>query len=112
MKCESCQEGLEDYLDGELGDRESGEIATHLATCASCAAESVAFSAEQELFSRYDRELNIPPSLWEQIAERASTPAITPVSQNGFGARLFALFRVPSLVFSFAAAVVLVVFCS
>jgi len=110
MKCESCQEVLEEYLDGELGERESREIAAHLATCASCAGESAAFSAEQELFSRYDRELTIPPSMWEQVAEGVLTPAITSVSQNGFGARLIALFRDPSLGFSFAAAAVLVVF--
>jgi putative zinc finger protein len=110
MKCESCQEALEEYLDGELGDREAREIAGHLAACSSCAAESAAFAAEQALFSRYDRDLAIPSSVWEQIAERTATPAIRPASENGFGARLVALFRVPSFAFSFAAAALLVVF--
>ena len=110
MKCESCQEALEEYLDGELGDREAREIAAHLAACSSCAGESATFAAEQELFSRYDRDLAIPSSLWDQIADRTATQAIRPVSENGFAARLVALFRVPSFAFSFAAAAVLVVF--
>ena len=110
MKCESCQEALEEYLDGELGDHEAREIAAHLAACSSCAAESANFASEQELFSRYDRDLAIPSSLWEQIAERTARPAMHPVSENGFGARLVALFRVPSFAFSFSAAAVLIVF--
>ena len=110
MKCESCQEALEEYLDGELGDREAREIAAHLAACSSCAAETATFAAEQELFSRYDRDLAIPSSLWEQVAQRTATPAMPPVSENGFGARLVALFRVPSFAFSFAAVALLVVF--
>ena len=110
MKCESCQEALEEYLDGELGDREAREIAAHLAACSSCAAESANFAAEQDLFSRYDRDLAIPSSVWEQIAERTATPVMRPVTENGFGARLVALFRVPSFAFSFSAAGVLIVF--
>ena len=110
MKCESCQEALEEYLDGELGDREAREIAAHLNECSSCAAESATFAAEQELFSRYDRDLAIPSSVWEQIAERTAAPAMRPVSENGFGARLVALFGVPSFGFSFAVAALLVVF--
>lgn len=110
MKCESCQAALEEYLDGELGDREAREIAAHLAACSSCAAESATFAAEQELFSRYDRDFAIPSSVWEQIAERTATPAMRPVSENGFGARLVALFRVPSFAFSFVAAALLLVF--
>jgi len=110
MKCESCQESLEEYLDGELGDREAREIAVHLAACSSCAAEYATFAAEQDLFSRYDRDLAIPSSVWEQIAERTATPAMHPVSESGFGARLVALFRLPSFAFSFSAAAVLIVF--
>jgi hypothetical protein len=110
MKCESCQAALEEYLDGELGHREARGIAAHLAACSSCAAESANFAADQELFSRYDRELAIPSSVWEQIAERTAPPAMRPVSENGFGARLVALFRVPSFAFSFVAAALLLVF--
>ena len=110
MKCESCQQSLEEYLDGELSEREASAIAAHVARCASCAAKCATFSGEQELFSRYDRDLAIPPLMWEHIAERTAAPVVSPVSENGFGARLVALSRVPSFAFSFAAATVLVVF--
>jgi hypothetical protein len=109
MKCESCLELLEEYLDGELADRESREIAMHLATCSACASATTSLSSELELFSRYDRELEVPASCWEQIAERTSSPVIVPVSNNGFGARLASLFRVPAIGFSLATAAVLLV---
>src|SRR6476619_3768016 len=44
MKCEDFSKLLEDYLDGELE------------------------TAEQELFARYDRELEVPPFLWTRVA--------------------------------------------
>ena len=110
MKCESCQQSLEEYLDGELSERDASAIAAHVARCTSCAAKGATFTGEQELFSRYDRDLAIPPLMWEHIAERTATPVVSSVSENGFGARLVALSRVPSFAFSFAAATVLVVF--
>jgi len=110
MKCEVSQERLEEYLDGELNERDSREIASHLATCSSCADATATLTAEQDLFSGYDRELAIPPSIWDQIAERTAAPVVTPVSNNGFGAGFAALFRIQSLGFSFAAAAVLAMF--
>jgi hypothetical protein len=109
MKCESCLELLEEYVDGELAVREAREIATHLTTCSSCASEMAALSAEQEMFFRYDREVEVTPSLWEQIAERTALPAVVPVSKNGFGARFASLFKVPSFGFSLATAIALIV---
>ncbi len=44
MKCEDLSKLLEDYLDGELE------------------------TAEEELFARYDRELEVPPFLWTRVA--------------------------------------------
>jgi len=44
MKCEDFSKLLEDYLDGEVE------------------------TAEQELFARYDRELEVPPFLWTRVA--------------------------------------------
>jgi hypothetical protein len=44
MKSEDLSKLLEDYLDGELE------------------------TAEQELFARYDRELEVPPFLWTRVA--------------------------------------------
>ena len=69
MKCEVCQELLEEYLDGELATVEQEEIGAHLITCADCSACFTTLTAEQELFSRYDRELEVPPFLWTRIAQ-------------------------------------------
>jgi len=110
MKCEASLEFLEEYFDGELPKREADEVAAHLMTCASCSAEGAALTAEQEMFSRYDRELEVPPSMWVQIAESAAAPIPTkPVSNNGFAALVAGLFRVPALGFSMAGVAVLIV---
>ena len=69
MKCEACQGLLEEYLDGELAAVEQEEISAHLITCADCSACFASLTAEQELFSRYDRELEVPPFLWTRIAQ-------------------------------------------
>jgi hypothetical protein len=55
MKCEENLELLEDYLDGDL-------------------------SAEEELFARYDREIEVSPAVWAGIEER-----IVPVAQSSYG---------------------------
>lgn len=109
MKCEVCLELLEEYLDGELDERESGEVAAHLITCPSCSAESAKLVAEQEMFARYDRELEMPASLWGKIAERTVAPVIVPVAGNGFASRFTSLFKVPAFGFSLATAVLIAV---
>jgi hypothetical protein len=55
MKCEENLKLLEEYLDGDL-------------------------SAEEELFARYDREIEISPAVWNGIQER-----IVPVKQTSYG---------------------------
>ena len=89
MKCEVCSELLEEYLDGELapGDRE--RVGVHLIECADCSATFEELSAEQELFARYDREIEVPPFLWTRIAEHALSESNAP-RRNWF-ASLFVL---------------------
>ncbi len=55
MKCEENLELLEEYLDGDL-------------------------SAEEELFARYDREIEVSPAVWAGIEER-----IVPVAETSYG---------------------------
>ena len=69
MKCEVFQELLEEYLDGELAVAEQEQINAHLITCADCSAAFSTLTAEQELFGRYDRQLEVPPFLWTRIAQ-------------------------------------------
>ena len=109
MKCEACLELLEEYLDQELAEREASAVAEHLITCRSCSAESSTLAAEQEMFSHYDRELELPPTLWQQVAEATVSPVVTPVSGNGFIARVSSLLRVPAFSVSVATALALVI---
>lgn len=68
MKCEVCLELLEEYLDGELAATDQAHVGDHLIECADCAASFATLTAEQQLFARYDRELEVPPFLWTRVA--------------------------------------------
>lgn len=68
MKCEVCSELLEEYLDGELAPHDREQVETHLFACIECSESFAALTAEQELFARYDREIEVPPFLWTRIA--------------------------------------------
>ena len=69
MKCEVCVERLEEYLDGELSAEEQEQISAHLITCADCSATFGELTAEQEMFARYERDVEVPPFLWTRIAQ-------------------------------------------
>ena len=71
MKCEVCLELLEEYLDGEVPADDQEQISAHLITCADCSATFGTLTAEQQLFARYDREIEVPPFLWTRIAEHS-----------------------------------------
>ena len=68
MKCEICLEHLEEYLDGELAAAEEAEVSEHLITCGECSTVFGTLTAEQELFARYDRAIEVPPFLWTRVA--------------------------------------------
>lgn len=79
MKCEENLGLLEEYLDGELSAEDQERVSEHLITCTSCAAEFAALTAEQEMFARYDREIEVSPSLWNEIEE-----SIVPVVERSY----------------------------
>ena len=68
MKCEVCSELLEEYLDGELAPQDREQVNAHLIACVECSESFAVLTAEQELFARYDREIEVPPFLWTRIA--------------------------------------------
>jgi hypothetical protein len=82
MKCEVCLPLLEEYLDGELAAEDREQIAAHLITCSECSESFAALTAEQELFARYDRELEVPPFMWTRVA--AHTVAERNVAKRGW----------------------------
>jgi hypothetical protein len=109
MKCDVCMELLEEYFDGELVERESSEVATHLMTCSACSSEGASLAAEEEMFSRYDRELDVSPFLWERIAQETTALVVVPVLKESLATRLGNLFRIPAFRFSLAAVALVVV---
>ena len=88
MKCEVCSELLEEYLDGELEPQAQAQVGEHLIECADCSASFAALSAEQQLFARYDRELEVPPFLWTRVAAHT-------VAENNSPKRWTAIFARP-----------------
>ena len=102
MKCEFCLELLEEYLDGELAVEDREQIDAHLITCSECSESFAALSAEQEIFARYDREIEVPPFLWTRVA--AHTVSESNVAKRGW---LPGVFRKAS--FASAIAVTLIV---
>src|SRR5215216_4779390 len=93
MKCEVCLELLEEYLDGELPREDRAEVGEHLIACAECSASFADLTAEQELFARYDRDVEVPPFLWTRIA--AHTVAESDAARNGWYKRFVAVFATP-----------------
>lgn len=93
MKCEVCLELLEEYLDGELPQPDHVDVGEHLIACGDCSASFAALTGEQELFARYDREVEVPPFLWTRIA--AHTVAESNGARNGWYRRVAAIFATP-----------------
>ena len=72
MKCDDCQNLLAEYIDGEAIESDAEQVSAHLITCAECTHEFETLTAEQEVFARYDRELNISPAMWQAIEARTT----------------------------------------
>jgi hypothetical protein len=104
MKCDDCLNLLEVYLDGEAGERNSEHVQEHLMKCAGCTSAFEALTAEDELFARYDRELEISPAVWNGIAARITTDASGAAqSKSGLSEWFAGLFAMPSFKFAMPA---------
>lgn len=73
MKCHNVQDRLSAYLDGEVTEGLSRELAAHLQACAAC-------RAELALLNRLERSLAAlsapaPPDIAEKIISRLRRPA-------------------------------------
>ena len=118
MKCDDCLNLLEVYLDGEAGERNSQHVQEHLMKCAGCTSAFEALTAENELFARYDRELEISPAIWNGVAARIAADgngaATSKSSLSEWFAGLFAMpsfkFAMPAVAFALIAVVIGVAF--
>ena len=70
MNCEECLPLIEEYVDGELGDRVSEQIAAHLSTCQTCASEAAEFERELEIYASYQRDIAVTPAQWNIVRAR------------------------------------------
>src|SRR6266404_7049502 len=108
MKCDDCFNLLEEYIDGEATERDAEQVGAHLITCAACAHEFEALTAEREIYARYDRELTVSPAMWNAIAARtAKSRSIDSGARFSLGGWLAGLFATPRYAFGGAAAVVI-----
>lgn len=82
MRCEECLPLVEEYFDGELEGRAAESVGAHLGSCAECSAAHAALSAEQDLYLRYDRGVEVGPALWQNV--RAEIARAEPTEARAF----------------------------
>jgi predicted lipid-binding transport protein (Tim44 family) len=85
MKCEEFQALIEEFVDGALDQRAAGPVTAHMNACAACSRFREELVREQELYSKYEHDVEVRPALWSSIEaqikqDRAARPA-------GFGSR-------------------------
>lgn len=79
MKCEDCLIIIDEYVDGELDERQRHLMREHIEACRACAREYKLITAEPDLFARYQRNVEVTPALWANIEARIAAEA-PPVS--------------------------------
>jgi hypothetical protein len=70
MKCEDCRVLLEDYFDRALDPKRAENVRAHLQTCSDCSEEQQQLVREHQLYSRYERDVEVTPALWAAIESR------------------------------------------
>jgi hypothetical protein len=70
MKFESCQPLLEDYFEGELEQRISSQVSAHIRSCRACEKLGAEIKLEREIYSRYEREVDVTPAIWANVHAR------------------------------------------
>ena len=118
MKCEEYRILIEDYVDGALDQRAASRVTAHTETCAECASFYQEMSREQDVYARYQRDVEVTPVLWASIEnrikqERAAQPEGQLGGQLGgmisrLREQLAGVFAAPRLSPAFAAALVIV----
>src|SRR5437867_12680021 len=118
MKCEEYRILIEDYVDGVLDDKTASRVTAHTETCAECTSFYREMSREQDVYARYQRDVEVTPVLWASIEtrikqERDAQPEGQLGGQLGgmisrLRERLAGVFSAPRLSPGFAAALVIV----
>lgn len=95
MKCEECLPRIEEYVDGELDGRMTERLTTHLSICKECAQELATLRREQEIYSNYQRDIEVTPAQWNIVQARIEQEkdARSPVPRASLRERLGKLFH-------------------
>jgi hypothetical protein len=118
MRCEECLPLVEEFFDGELEGRTAEAMGAHLAACAECSEALDALAAEQDLYLRYDRGVEVTPALWERVraeverhdsSEKAAPLAAATPFASGLRGRLAAVFAAVTLRPAYASSLALLV---
>ena len=111
MKCDDCLNFLEEFIDGELAGDDLEQVNNHLVICQHCSSQLESMTAEMEVYARYDRELEIAPSMWQAIAARtvSESRAVDSHSPRGFSEWFTGLFTAPRFRYAFSGALAVAV---
>ena len=72
MICKECLPLLESYLDGEVHGQTATLLSKHLSTCSSCMMAYQQLCQEQELYLRYECDVEAAPSFWDEVLARSA----------------------------------------
>jgi anti-sigma factor RsiW len=70
MKCEEYRILIEDCVDRAVDQKTASRVNAHTATCAECASFYREMNREQDVYSRYQRDVEVTPVLWASIETR------------------------------------------
>jgi len=109
MKCEECQQFLEEYIDGELEMKLAAQVSAHASSCSDCSKAYEELKQELEVYAHYQRDVEVTPALWAGVEARIrqEKAALRPGGLAGLRERLAALFATPRFSPALAAALVL-----
>ena len=83
MKCEECITTLEEFLDGELDEQAARATSAHFIACPVCAEAYEELQAEQALYARYERDVEVTPQMWSGVAARIDAETRKPAGGTG-----------------------------
>lgn len=110
MKCDEYRVLIEDYFDDALDESTVARVNAHTNECVQCSSFYQELSREQELYSRYQRDVDATPVLWASIESRINQERAG--KTRGLISRLreqwSGMFSAPRLSPAFAAALVIV----
>ena len=110
MKCEECQQFLEEYIDGELDGRVAAQVSAHANKCAACSKAYQELKQELEIYAHYERDVEVTPALWAGVEARIRHERAARDGRGlaGLRERFAALFATPRFSPALVAALVLV----